>query len=79
MAQRLQEIEVFVRYLVIEVEAAEAIGMTGPQAIADHFNAKGITTRKGRRDCRQIPHQPWRQTLSFGWKSGVRSEAERQS
>jgi hypothetical protein len=22
--------------------------MTAPQAIADHFNAKGVTTRKGR-------------------------------
>jgi len=49
MAERRQEIEAFVRYLVIEVEAAEATGMTRPQAIADHFNAKGITTRKGRR------------------------------
>ena len=49
MAQRRQEIQAFVRYLVIEVEAAEATGMTGPQAIADHFNAKGVTTRKGRR------------------------------
>ena len=49
MAQRRQEIETFVRHLVIEVEAAEAAGMTAPQAIADQFNAKGITTRKGRR------------------------------
>jgi len=49
MAQRRQEIEAFVRHLVVEVEAAEAVGMTAPQAIADHFNAKGITTRKGRR------------------------------
>ena len=37
------------RRLVGEVEAAEAAGMTAPQAIADHFNAKGVTTRKGRR------------------------------
>ncbi|MCH7930262.1 MAG: hypothetical protein IIA01_07140 [Proteobacteria bacterium] len=37
------------RHLVVEVEAAEAAGMTAPQAIADHFNAKGVTTRKGRR------------------------------
>ena len=49
MAQRRQEIEAFVRNLVVEVEAAEAAGMTAPQAIADHFNAKGVTTRKGRR------------------------------
>ena len=49
MAQRRQEIEAFVRHLVGEVEAAEAAGMTAPQAIADHFNAKGLTTRKGRR------------------------------
>ncbi len=48
MAQRRQEIEAFVRHLVIEVEAAEATGIAGPQAIAYHFNAKGITTRKGR-------------------------------
>ncbi len=49
MAQRRQDIEAFVRRLVVEVEAAEAAGMTAPQAIADHFNAKGVTTRKGRR------------------------------
>ena len=49
MAQRRQEIEAFVRHLVVEVEAAEAVGMTAPEAIADHFNAKGVTTRKGRR------------------------------
>lgn len=34
--------------LVVEIEAAEAAGLTAPQAIADHFNASGITTRKGR-------------------------------
>ena len=49
MAQRRQEIEAFVRHLVVEVEAAETTGMTAPQAIADHFNTKGVTTRKGRR------------------------------
>ncbi len=49
MAQRRDEIEAFVRGLVAEVEAAEAAGMTAPQAIAEHFNAQGITTRKGRR------------------------------
>ena len=49
MVQRRDEIEAFVRGLVAEVEAAEAAGMTSPQAIAEHFNAQGITTRKGRR------------------------------
>ena len=49
MAQRRQEIEAFVQHLVVDIEAAEAAGMTAPQAIADHFNAKGVTTRKGRR------------------------------
>ncbi len=49
MAHRRQEIEAFVRHLVVKIEAAEAAGMTAPQAIADHFNAKGVTTRKGRR------------------------------
>ena len=37
------------RHIVAEVEAAEAAGMRTPQAIADHFNTMGITTRKGRR------------------------------
>ena len=49
MAQRRDEIEAFLRRLVAEVEAAEAAGMIAPQAIAEHFNAKGLTTRKGRR------------------------------
>ncbi len=49
MAQGRQDIEAFLRQLVAEVEAAEAAGMTAPQAIAEHFNAKGVTTRKGRR------------------------------
>ena len=49
MAQRGQQIEAFVRRFVVEVKAAETAGMTAPQAIADHFNAKGVTTRKGRR------------------------------
>jgi hypothetical protein len=49
MTSRRQEIEAFVRRLVVEIEAAEAAGMTAPQAIADHFNVTGITTRKGRR------------------------------
>ena len=49
MAQRRQEIEAFVRRLVVEVEAAEATGMTAPPAAIAAFNAKGVTTRKGRR------------------------------
>jgi len=49
MPQRRQEIEAFVRHLVGEVEAAEKAGMAAPQAIADHFNAEGLTPRKGRR------------------------------
>ena len=49
MAKRRQQIEAFVRRFVVEVEAAEAAGMKAPQAIPDHFNAKGVTTRKGRR------------------------------
>ncbi len=49
MAQRRDEIEAFVRGLVAEVDAAEAAGMIAPQAIAEHFNTQGLTTRKGRR------------------------------
>ena len=49
MAQTRQQIEAFVRRLVVEVEAAEAAGMTAPQAIADRLNANGVTSRKGRR------------------------------
>ena len=48
MTQRRQQIEGFVRRLVLEVEAAEAAGITAPQAVADYFNAKGVTTRRGR-------------------------------
>ncbi len=49
MVQTRQEIEGFVRRLVIEIEAAEAAGVTAPQAIADRLNANGVTSRKGRR------------------------------
>jgi uncharacterized protein YdiU (UPF0061 family) len=48
MAQLGHEIEAFVRELVVELEAAETAGMNGPDAIAEHFNAKGIRTHKGR-------------------------------
>ncbi len=48
MAQRRHEIEAFVRHIVAEIEAAETAGTTAPQAIADHLNANGVTTRKGR-------------------------------
>ena len=47
MVQRRLENEAFVRRVVAEVEAAEAAGINTPQAIAKHFNAKGLTTRKG--------------------------------
>ena len=49
MGQRRPDIEAFVRQIVAEIEAAEAAGMRTPQAIAEHFNAMGLTTRKGRR------------------------------
>jgi SAM-dependent methyltransferase len=49
MTHRRQEIEAFVRNLVVEVEVAEAEGIASPEAIAVHFNTKGITTRTGRR------------------------------
>ena len=49
MAQRRDEIEAFVRRLVADVEAAEAAGLIAPQAIAEPFNAQGLTARKGRR------------------------------
>ena len=50
MAQRRQQIEAFVRHLVVEVEAAEAAGITAPQAIADHFNAKSDRETKSGAD-----------------------------
>ena len=49
MKERRREIEEFVRHIVAAAEAAEAAGLTTPQAIAEHFNATGLTTRKGRR------------------------------
>jgi hypothetical protein len=48
MVQPRHEIEAFVRRIVAEVEAAEAAGIKSPEAIAEHFNAIGLTTRKGR-------------------------------
>lgn len=42
------EIEDFIRRIVAEIEAAEAEGVTDPDAIAERFNAMGLTTRKGR-------------------------------
>ena len=48
MTPRKSEIEGFVRRIVAEIEAAEAAGVRTPHAIAAHFNAKGLTTRKGR-------------------------------
>lgn len=49
MTQLRQDIEAFVRALVAEVEVAKSAGMMAPDEIAEHFNAKRITTRKGRR------------------------------
>ena len=49
MVQMRQDIEDFVRRIVVEIEAAESAGKRSPEAIAEHFNAKGLTTRKGRR------------------------------
>lgn len=43
-----QEIEDFVRRILVEIEAAQVTGITAGKAIADHLNAKGVTTRKGR-------------------------------
>ena len=48
MVQNRQEIEDFVRTIVAEIEAVEATGVIGDKAIADHLNAMGVTTRKGR-------------------------------
>lgn len=48
MRQRNNEIEAFVRGIVARIEAAEASGITTPEALAAHFNATGLTTRKGR-------------------------------
>lgn len=48
MSQRRAEIEAFVDRLVAEVETAAAAGIATPAAIAAHFNARGLTTRKGR-------------------------------
>ncbi len=76
MAQRRPEIEAFVRRLVVEVEAAEAAGMTAPQAIADHFNATGVTTRKGRRwsgaTVAKFLSSPGAQRYRSGGKAGAR-------
>jgi SAM-dependent methyltransferase len=49
MTQRRDEIEAFVRGVMVEIESAEAAGMTAPDAVAEHLNATGVTTRKGRR------------------------------
>lgn len=48
MSKRRREIEEFVKAIVAEVEAAEAEGISSPGAIAERFNAKGLTTRRGR-------------------------------
>lgn len=47
--EKREDIEAFIRAVVREVEAAEAAGIRTPVALAAHFNAKGLTSRKGRR------------------------------
>ena len=46
--QRRHEIEAFVRRIVAEIETVKAAGTTEAEGIAEHLNAKGVTTRKGR-------------------------------
>ncbi|MEX2453298.1 MAG: recombinase-like helix-turn-helix domain-containing protein, partial [Rhodospirillaceae bacterium] len=48
MTEYRTDIEAFMQGIVREVEAAEAAGIATPAALAAHFNAKGLTTRKGR-------------------------------
>ena len=48
MVQNRREIEDFVRSIFAEIESAEATGVSANKAIADHLNAMGVTTRKGR-------------------------------
>jgi len=45
---RKRKVRAFVRTIVAEILAAEANGLLESAAIADHLNAKRITTRKGR-------------------------------
>ena len=47
-SDKRDEIESFMRGIVDAVAAAERAGMTTPELIAHHLNARGITTRKGR-------------------------------
>ena len=49
MTKQQHENKAFVRNLIVEVEAAAVVGITTPHTIADHFNANGVTSRKGRR------------------------------
>lgn len=49
MVERRGEIEAFLRRIVAEIAAAEAAGRTAPDDIAAHLNARGLTSRKGRR------------------------------
>ncbi len=68
------------RHLVVEVEAAQAAGMTAPQAIDDHFNANGVTTRKGRRwtgaTVAKFLSSPGARRYRSGEKSGAQGGAE---
>ncbi len=74
MARRRQEIEAFVRHLVVEVEAAEAAGMTAPQAIADHFNAKRVSTSR-RWTARPCPNSSadWAPSAPLAYRPSARN------
>jgi SAM-dependent methyltransferase len=48
MTKQQQKHEAFVSHVLVEIEAAALAGVTTPQAIADHLNASGVTSRKGR-------------------------------
>ena len=80
MAQGRQDIEAFVRQLVAEIEAAEAAGVTASQAIAEHFNANGVTTRKGRRwtgaTVIKFPGSPGAKRCRSGAKDGPQGDAD---
>lgn len=49
MTDKRAEIEAFVRGIVAAMAAARRAGAAGPAAIAEALNARGVTTRKGRR------------------------------
>jgi hypothetical protein len=48
MDDQRSDSEAYIRRLVATVEAAEAAGISTPQALADLLNDQGVTSRKGR-------------------------------